>query len=158
MFDNIGDKLKGVAIVSCALGVLASLIGGIAMMVGGAVLIGILTIVLGALLSWVSCLGLYGFGQLIENSDTLVAKLGGNAGAAAGNAAMPYQAASETIEMKAASSWQCTCGAKNPMTVDYCLSCRRSREEAVKIIKCPSSGANNKETNDKCFVCGKELH
>ena len=157
MFDNIGDKLKSVAILECVLGILASLIGGIAMMVGGAVLIGILTIVLGALLSWLSSLGLYGFGQLIENSDTLVAMLGSNAGAAASNASMLHQAAAEA-EKKESPNWQCTCGAKNPVTVSYCLSCRRSREEAVKTIKCPSCGANNKETNDKCFVCGKELH
>lgn len=157
MFDNIGDKLKGVAVAACVLGIVASLIGGIAMMVGGAVLIGILTIVLGALISWLSCLGLYGFGQMIENSDTLVAMLGGNAGGAAGSAPVLHQIAAEA-EKKEAPSWQCTCGAKNPMTVSYCLSCRRSRAEAVKTIKCPSCGANNKETNDKCFVCGKELH
>ena len=157
MFDNIGDKLKGAAIAFCALGILAAVIGGIALMVGGAVLIGILTIVLGALISWLSCLGLYGFGQLIENSDKLVAILGSNAGSVAGSASVLHQAAAEA-EKKEASSWQCTCGAKNPMTVSYCLSCRRSRAEAVKTIKCPSCGANNKETNDKCFVCGKELH
>ncbi len=84
MFDNIGDKLKGVAVAACVLGIVASLIGGIAMMVGGAVLIGILTIVLGALISWLSCLGLYGFGQMIENSDTLVAMLGHAGGDARG--------------------------------------------------------------------------
>ena len=56
----------------------------------------------------------------------------------------------------ATGSWTCVCGAKNPNSLSYCLSCRRTRTEA-KTIKCPHCGANNRETNLTCFSCGRSL-
>lgn len=54
--------------------------------------------------------------------------------------------------------WMCICGSKNPSSIDYCMSCRRSREEATEgRIKCPHCGANNKKTNANCFACGKSM-
>ena len=156
MFNNIGSKIKGLAYVICVLGIVLSVIYGIAMMVNEAYLAGILTIVLGALLSWLGSFGTYGLGQLIENSDMLVAALSNKGISSADGASMLHRAEVATEESKP--TWQCACGAKNPTTVNYCLSCRRSRTEAVTTIKCPFCGANNKNTNDKCFVCGKELH
>ena len=72
MFDNIGSKIKTLAKVVCWIGIIGSIIAGIAMIatlgeVG--VLSGLLTIVLGALLSWVGLFVLYGFGEMVENSD-----------------------------------------------------------------------------------------
>ena len=72
MFDNIGSKIKTLAKVVCWIGIIGSIIAGIAMIatlgeVG--VLSGPLTIVLGALLSQVGSFVLYGFGEMVENSD-----------------------------------------------------------------------------------------
>ena len=74
MFDNIGGKIKTLAKVVCWIGIIACIITGIVLMATGedSILVGILTAVVGSLLSWVSSFVLYGFGQLVENSDTLV--------------------------------------------------------------------------------------
>ena len=74
MFDNIGSKIKSLAQVVCWIGIVASVIGGFSIIVSNdeAVVVGLLTMVLGAVGSWVGSFVLYGFGQLIENSDTLV--------------------------------------------------------------------------------------
>ena len=54
--------------------------------------------------------------------------------------------------------WTCVCGVENAGSLDYCLNCRRTREEAnVKKVNCPHCGAKNKETNKTCFACGKSM-
>ena len=79
MFDHIGRKIQILAIVLCALGITASVVTGIVYISAidspdaRRVWAGILFMFLGSLLSWVSTFVLYGFGHLIENSDTLVA-------------------------------------------------------------------------------------
>ena len=87
MFDNIGGKIKGLAKFFCWLGIIASFIGGIAVIAMGVrvgsyyyssgvdaitILSGIAIIILGSLISWIGSFLLYGFGQLIDNSDKLV--------------------------------------------------------------------------------------
>ena len=89
MFDNIGGKIKGLAKFFCWLGIIASVIGGIAIIVAGAqmnsyyysysssvittaILSGIAVMVFGSLISWIGSFLLYGFGQLVDNSDKLV--------------------------------------------------------------------------------------
>lgn len=83
MFNNIGSKIKGLAKVITWIGIIASVIAGIGQMVmasniyggGGLALSGILTIVLGSLAAWVSSFLVYGFGELVENSAAVAAKL-----------------------------------------------------------------------------------
>ena len=90
MFDNIGGKIKKLAKVLCWIGIIFSVILGVLMMVsggsysrygysssGGGVLAGLLTIVLGSLLSWIGSFFTYGFGQLIENTDDIRSKMKG---------------------------------------------------------------------------------
>ncbi len=72
MFNNIGGKIKSVAKVLTGLGITVSVLVGIMVMTSDMLGVGLLTIVLGSLLSWLSSFTLYGFGQLIENTDTLV--------------------------------------------------------------------------------------
>ena len=68
MFDNIGGKIKVLAQIICWAGILASFIGGIAICsVAGPV--GIVVMVGGSLISYISAMRTYGFGQLIENTD-----------------------------------------------------------------------------------------
>ena len=74
MFSNIGGKIKALAVVISVLGIAASVICGGVMAAKNA-LYGVLIIVFGSLGSWLSCLTLYGFGQLVENSDKIVEKL-----------------------------------------------------------------------------------
>ena len=74
MFDNIGSKIKTLARIVCWLGIIISVISGLAIMVSNeeTIFVGTLIILLGSIGSWIGSFVLYGFGQLIENSDTLV--------------------------------------------------------------------------------------
>ena len=79
MFSNIGWKIKTVAVVFCWFGIIGSIFIGImygtsleVLPASARVLVGILSIIFGSLLSWVSSFFIYGFGQLIENTDFLV--------------------------------------------------------------------------------------
>ncbi len=74
MFQNVGQKIKTLAQVLTWLGIVASVFGGIVLIVDGGweLQSGLLVMVGGALLSWLGSLTLYGFGQLIENTEILV--------------------------------------------------------------------------------------
>lgn len=74
MFTNIGSKIKTLAQAITLVGVVISIITGIGMVAidDDLILTGIITAALGAFLSWISSFVLYGFGQLVENSDKLV--------------------------------------------------------------------------------------
>ena len=74
MFSNISGKIKTLAQALCWIGIVGSVISGLAMMGSGGdlALLGFVVIVIGSLLSWVSSFTLYGFGQLIENTDKIV--------------------------------------------------------------------------------------
>ena len=79
MFRNIGDKIKIVAETICWVGIVSSILTGLVVIAKGnedsilmSLFIGLLIMVLGSLFSWIGSFVLYGFGQLIENSDILV--------------------------------------------------------------------------------------
>lgn len=89
MFNNIGRKIMGLAKLFCWLGIIASIIGGILIIATGllsansyytskysiyTILCGLAVIIFGSLLAWISSFLLYGFGQLVDNSDKLVMK------------------------------------------------------------------------------------
>lgn len=71
MFDNIGSKIKIVAIVCTIVGIVASVIAGIVLMAGDVVGLGLLVAVGGSFLSWVGSFLLYGFGELITSVNAL---------------------------------------------------------------------------------------
>ncbi len=73
MFGDIGGKIKGLAQVVCWIGIIASVISGLLMLSNGDYApIGIIIMLLGSLVSWVSSFTLYGFGELIDNSSKIV--------------------------------------------------------------------------------------
>lgn len=80
MYNNIGRKIKALAKVLAWIGIAVSVISGLGMIIassrsGGAMaLLGILTMALGSLVSWVSSFVLYGFGELVENSAIAAGK------------------------------------------------------------------------------------
>ncbi len=85
MFSNIGGKIKKLASVTCWILIIASVIGGLAMIITGAdmyggegfILGGVIILIVGPLVAWVSSFVLYGFGQLVQNSDKVVVLMGG---------------------------------------------------------------------------------
>lgn len=83
MFTNIGSKIKSLATAFFWIGIAGSAVGGIALIAMGeemAILAGILLIVGGCLGSWIGNFFIYGFGQLVENSDRMVQLMESRAG------------------------------------------------------------------------------
>ena len=67
MYDNIGSKIKGLAMVICALEVTACVIGGLVLLAETGELIFALLLLFGPVVAWVSSWLLYGFGEGIEH-------------------------------------------------------------------------------------------
>lgn len=75
MFSNIGKKIKVYAQVLTWIGIIGFTVWGLMICFSEGELSfvrGIVIAVSGSLGSWLSCLCLYGFGQLVDNSDKLV--------------------------------------------------------------------------------------
>lgn len=82
-YSNIGGKIQNLAGVFLALGAFATLALGFILIGLGLfmfpalralfVILGVLVIIVGLFLNWTGTFVLYGFGQLVENSDKLVA-------------------------------------------------------------------------------------
>ena len=72
-YDNIGGKIKGWAKWMFAIEAIAAVISGFVLMAQDEdmILIGLLVAVFGPIVAWVSSWLLYGYGQLIENSDII---------------------------------------------------------------------------------------
>ena len=90
MFNNIGGKIKTLAVVLCIIGMVASLITALVLWSQSSyrsdnTAAGLLTLVGGCLVSWVSSFFTYGFGQLIEYAKSIDEKLNGVPAKQAGN-------------------------------------------------------------------------
>ena len=77
MYDNIGKKIKGLAKAAFVIVAILSIIMGMILMANAtreyeSPVVGILYMIIGPIAAWISSWTLYGFGQLIENTDDLV--------------------------------------------------------------------------------------
>lgn len=72
LFDNIGGKIKGVSRLACWAGIIGCCLIGLRSILSQHAILGLVTAGFGSLLFWISSLAIYGFGQLVENSDILV--------------------------------------------------------------------------------------
>ena len=95
MFNNIGHKIQKLAKAFWWIGIVFWTITGLALMAGGSsvtyrlngefvransgagVVAGILTIIVGVLVSWIGSFLLYGFGQLVEDTHAIRANTEG---------------------------------------------------------------------------------
>lgn len=87
MFSNIGGKIKGLAVAICIIGIVISVICGLGVIAGtsmfgfagelavGGAPSGVLVMLVGSFFSWICSFPLYGFGQLVQNSDRISASL-----------------------------------------------------------------------------------
>lgn len=73
MFNNIGEKLKGIAVIFTILGCIFSLVGAIYCWASDMVFLGFIILIVGCLVSWLGSMLLYGFGELITQT-TAIAK------------------------------------------------------------------------------------
>ena len=83
MFSYVGQKIQTVAKLFCWVGVTLSIVYGCITILGGDIVLGAITkygrsasalagifvIAIGSFFSWISSLVLYGFGELVENSE-----------------------------------------------------------------------------------------
>ena len=67
MFENVGGKLKTLAIISCIVGIFGSVIGGL-ILIGDIPLAGILIILIGSFASWIASLSVYGLGEAVDQA------------------------------------------------------------------------------------------
>ena len=75
-YENIGNKIKGLAQMAFVVETIAAVITGFTLMATDEdlILYGLLVLIAGPIIAWVSSWLLYGFGQLIENSDIIAAE------------------------------------------------------------------------------------
>ncbi|MBQ9162872.1 MAG: hypothetical protein IJX74_06315 [Clostridia bacterium] len=68
MYGKIGKTIKSLAAVIAVLEVLVAVVAGVVCMFGGStgIITGIVIIVLGTVLAWISFVMIYGFGELID--------------------------------------------------------------------------------------------
>ena len=135
MFDNVGGKLKTIAKVEMSIGIVASVILGFTFITGGRVFAGLLITAIGILLSWLGSLVIYGIGQAVENSETILysvriqkntEKDKSNVSTAPVN--VDHYIIDEVAAQKEASAeWCCECGRVNKKYVSTC-ACGKSRK------------------------------
>ena len=71
MYDNIGGKIKGLAKATFIVEAIATVITGIGLMASDDYImipVGLLVMVIGPVVAWVSSWSLYGFGELIDKT------------------------------------------------------------------------------------------
>lgn len=79
MFNNVGNKIKGIAETFCWIGIVGSLITGACLVGQGIesysyeymITMGIVVMVAGSLVSWIGSLITYGIGEMVQNSCVL---------------------------------------------------------------------------------------
>ncbi len=145
MFDNIGDKIKALAVVTTVIGIVTSVISGLVLLFSDMVLVGFLTMILGSLSAWVGSFVLYGFGELIEQQTNAAAfsakivnllsrdlpKNGVNSSSNATPASeekgysLSQMAQQRSVQsMKGSDFWVCkSCKTKNDAFALYCKNC-----------------------------------
>ncbi len=137
MFDNIGGEIKSVAVCTCVVGMIASVIWGIVLFFSS-FLSGLIVIVVGCCASLVGTFTLYGVGELIEEtrrnreiSQQLLTALkppqppvqteSAKRAASVGSYAIP---GAKSTTGSTAGSWTCkTCGTSNQSTSLFCRDC-----------------------------------
>lgn len=133
MFNNIGGKIKGLAQVICWIGIVAFAILGIRLISedDDLVVLGFVIMVIGGVMSWVSSFVLYGFGQLIENTEPLRYYAKSTISAPMSSIPKPGTGYSLTKEVNVGTigdGWICGgCSAKNTKGSLYCMNCGRHR-------------------------------
>lgn len=145
MFDNIGEKIKKLAVITCIIGIVVSVFSAMVLWVSGSRnnptgWNGFLVLVIGILGSWVGSFFTYGLGQLIEDTQenrminqqilTYLQK-GGKPEASPGKATASTRSHSYVPRVATTNSsngWRCQkCGCGNSSTSTYCKSCGADR-------------------------------
>ena len=138
MYEDIGGKMKGLASTVMIVESIAAVITGIAMIVVDEYLIlfGLLTIVLGPAVAWISSWLLYGFGEIIdylgiiaENSSRQTKHPEGGSIIKPGSKPLSQTPVKSSNPAAAAGEWVCTCGKVHKDFESSCV-CGVTKREA----------------------------
>ena len=121
MFENIGSKLKILAVVEVILGVIASIIYGFSLIAIGMVLVGVIIIVVGSVASWAGSWMAYGIGEAVENSEAILRRLRQSE-----SVQNPAYAPKTAPKVAGPDEWKCECGRVNKKYVTTC-PCGKNR-------------------------------
>ena len=135
MFDYIGSKVKVLAVVGCILGIIGSVILGVTAIFSGQSPLGIVYIVVGILISWLSSLTVYAIGESAENTESILntlTKINWNQNQ--NQSQNQNQNKNQSIETNSINfldfdngNWTCSCGSKNNAMANFCPVCHKSR-------------------------------
>lgn len=154
MFDNIGDKIKTMTWIFCVVGIGLCVIAGLVLIFSSQFLLGILIGVLGSAACYLGSFFAYGFGQLIENTDILVAEMkkGNRIAASDGNSPEKREFAPAAPPVSASKSVVLPPVEKIKV---------ENTEVPVKITKngsgemrCPVCGVQQRDNRFRCLKCG----
>ena len=141
MYNNVGQKIKCVAVVIAWIGIILGVISGIwVMTVYDSVVSGLLYILLAALFSWLGSLTLYGFGELICN--------------AAWSYQLLYQMQYNSHNVVTAPSREL----HNYEKVPTWQKVEAQKAEQNARTTCPTCGASNSVDAKFCVSCGKAIN
>ena len=130
MFQNVGKKMQALAVLFYILGIIGSIVWGIVLCAGGAVLLGLVVIAFGWIGSWISVLGVYGIGIVVEDAE---------------------RARSNTASYSGAISKTPSCNnASNQIK-------HLSADQAKKEGRCSFCGTMNSAYDTRCSGCGAQL-
>lgn len=133
MFENIGGKIKTLAVVTTIIGMVVSIIVAIALEE-----MGILVGILGCLFSWIGSFVLYGFGEIIVSLQIIAANTKKE------QVTAPSQEEKQTTQVAPADN--------------YLTKYKTSSSTSSKTITCPYCLETVDETDVVCKNCGKKLN
>ncbi len=140
MYENVGEKIKSLAITIAVIEFLLTAIPGIILMATdeSMILTGLIVIIVGFIVAWLSSLLLYGFGELIEltasnerNTRSILNLLKQKELSTPASANAPQGAKSEPLYTE--ESIVCpACNFKQPAYRTVCFHCGKSFKEEEK--------------------------
>jgi ribosomal protein L40E len=150
MFNNIGKKVKGLAIVVCVIGMNGSLVGAIILWANELVGAGFSTLIGGCLSAWIGSWVTYCVGDTNAKLTEMQAEIDSirqNASKQDGASPTdPGNAVAAPVKTQA----EIHAHAARPAAV-------RVTEKGTNMLVCPGCGAKNPESRDFCMKCGSKL-
>lgn len=174
MYDNIGGKIKGLAKAIFIIEAIVTIITGIMLLITGELaLFGLLILICGPLIAWVSSWVLYAFGELVEDVGIIRYQTQKDENATPKlNGSIQSKRTNNTPNVSNANEIFCkTCGADITFDKNRCHVCKNKiktdTNKTATIIKntetehndiCETCGADISFDTSVCHVCGKEIN
>ena len=167
MYDNIGEKLKGLAKIIFVIETIAMIITALVLMaILNAFVWGLLLLVCGPLFAWVSSWMLYAFGQLVDDVSIIrqqTRKVKSNTK----SAVIPNSGNNSSSNINTNTVLCETCGAIVTSNQNVCHVCKSIIKKDTKDLStelkstdvgfCESCGADVSSDKLVCHVCGKKI-